>query len=262
MDDPTAESGGSQSPAQPLDTSPPPSAPAGSAESSGAGGARPGQPPMRGPLFIVVAVLLLLASAFVAFTIFKRKPVAQLSPDASPKPTSQPTKSFRDATTGIAFDYPADWSQLKSAGVAPTTKAFLGTGKGELLKLDVYTLSDPPTTEMIPTRQMTDTLDKTMTENADATITTRELTNINGVNTWHYIAQFRDPELGVGVWDVWFFFSGAKLEKLLFQAFPLTDYDNKFKAEFANVVRSYHTVPRGKGGATPAPSEPAPSPSK
>src|SRR5437762_2927628 len=112
MDDPTAESGGSQSPAQPLDTSPPLSAPAGSAEHSGAGGARPGQPPMRGPLFIVVAVLLLLASAFVAFTIFKRKPVAQLSQDASPKPTSQPTKSFRDATTGIAFDYPADWSQL------------------------------------------------------------------------------------------------------------------------------------------------------
>jgi hypothetical protein len=260
MDDSTAGSGGGQSSSGPVDTSPAPPAGAAAAESvsgSGAGGEQKTKGPVtRGPLFAVVALVLLLASIFAGRLIFKRDKPIDRPPSSSSSPTARApaTKSFRDATEGIAFDYPADWSQLESAATGPTTKAFLGTGRGELLKLDVYMLTDPPAPEAIPTRQMTDTLDKTMTDNADATITTRELRNVNGVNTWHYIAQFRDAELGEGVWDVWFFFSGAKLEKLLFQAFPLSDYDGKYKTEFENVVRSYHTVPRGKGGATPAPS--------
>lgn len=213
----------------------------------------------RGPVFAVVALALLIGSIVAGNLIFKRDRPSTLPPDntqSSPAPTAPATKDFRDAALGIAFEYPADWSPLESAATTATTKAFLGTGKGELLKLDVYTLTDPPAPEAIPTRQMTDTLDQTMTENVTATITTRELRNVNGINTWHYIAQFQDPELGEGVWDVWFFFSGSKLEKLLFQAFPLSDYDGKYKAEFENVVRSYHTVPRGKAGTAPAPGQP------
>lgn len=216
----------------------------------------------RGPAFAVVALVLLIASIVAGNLIFKRDRPSALptAPAPSPTPTAPATKSFRDAALGIAFEYPADWSPLQSAATTETTKAFLGTGKGELLKLDVYMLADPPAPEAIPTRQMTDTLDQTMTENVTATITTRELRNVNGINTWHYIAQFRDPELGEGVWDVWFIFSGAKLEKLLFQAFPLSDYDAKFKAEFESVVRSYRTVPRGKAGTLPSPEQPAASP--
>ena len=87
----------------------------------------------------------------------------------------------------------------------------------------MYNLEEPPTTDAIASRQVQDALDKIISENVDATITLRELKNVNGANTWHYVSQFRDPELGVGVHDVWFFFSGVKLEKLLFQAFSQAD---------------------------------------
>ena len=263
MDDPTAEPGGGGQPsARPVGTSPPPPPPAGPEEGAGAGDARPKRPVSRGPLFAVVALVLLAGSIFAGNAIFKRnKPLESLPPASSPKASAQPTKSFRDAATGIAFDYPADWSELTSPTAGPSTKAIFGTGRGELVKLDVYNLEEPPTTDAIASRQVQDALDKIISENVDATITLRELKNVNGVNTWHYVSQFRDPDLGVGVHDVWFFFSGVKLEKLLFQAFPISDYDSKYKAEFEDIVRSYHTVPRGKGGAT-APSELAPSPSK
>jgi hypothetical protein len=211
-----------------------------------------------------VALVLLAGSIFAGNAIFKRnKPLNTLSPTESPKASAQPTKSFRDATTGIAFDYPADWSELTSPTVGPSTKGIFGTGKGELVKLDVYTpFEEVPTADTIASRNVQDLLDKmTVGDNTDATITLKELQNINGTNTWHYVAQFRDPELGVGIHDVWFFFSGIKLEKLLFQAFPISDYDRKFKGEFNDIVRSYHTVPRSQGAAPP-PSGPAPAPSK
>jgi hypothetical protein len=246
-------------------TAPPPPAGTSRPQAAPAGGPTGAKPPVkRGPLFAVVALVLLMGSIFAGNAIFKRdRPVGALpTPTASPTAKAPATKSFRDAASGIAFDYPADWSELESPTVGATTKAILGTGRGELLKLDVFALEEPPTTETIATRQVQDALDKIISENADATITLRELKNVNGVNTWHYISQFRDPELGVGVHDVWFFFSGVKLEKLVFQAFPISEYNSKYKAEFDDVVRSYHTVPRGKAGAPPAPSQPAPAPSK
>ena len=249
---------GTTAPPAPAEASPLPAAP-------GAGGPTGAKPPVkRGPLFAVVALALLIGSIFAGNAIFKRdQPIEPLpTPSMSPTANAPATKSFRDAESGIAFDYPAGWSQLESPAIGASTKAILGTGRGELLKLDVFALEEPPTTETIATRQIQDALDKIISENADATITLRELKNVNGVNTWHYISQFRDPDLGVGVHDVWFFFSGVKLEKLLFQAFPISEYNSKYKAEFDDVVRSYHTVPRGKAGASPAPSQPAPSPSK
>ena len=269
MDDPTTDQAETSSgedktaaPPAPAGTSPPPAAP-------GAGAPTGPKPPIkRGPLFAVVALVLLIGSIFAGNAIFKRdRPIDALpTPSVSPTPNAPATRSFRDAAAGVAFEYPAAWSELESPTVGPSTKVMLGTGRGELLKLDVYTLEDPPTTETIATRQVQDALDKIISDNADATITLRELRNVNGVNTWHYISQFRDPELGVGVHDVWFFFSGVKLEKLLFQAFPISEYNSKYKAEFDDVVRSYHTVPRGKSDASPAPttapSQPAPSPSK
>lgn len=255
---PAGSGGGTTAPPAPDGPSRPPPGP-------GTGGPAGAKPPVRrGALFAVVALVLLIGSIFAGNAIFKRdRPIGALpTPSGSPTPTAPATKSFRDAATGIAFDYPADWSELESPNVSGTTKAIFGTGRGELVKLDVFALEEPPTTETIATRQVQGALDKIISENADATITLKELKNVNGVNAWHYISQFRDPELGVGVHDVWFFFSGVKLEKLLFQAFPISEYESKYRAEFDDVVRSYHSVPRGKGGATPAPSQPAPSPSK
>lgn len=67
------------------------------------------------------------------------------------------------------------------------------------------------------------------------------LKDLNGVPAWHYISQFKDPQLGVGLHDVYFIFSGAKLEKLLFQAFPIPTTTRGSKAVFDAVVDSYRT---------------------
>jgi hypothetical protein len=270
MDDPTEqESTGSEQPEAPAAPAAPTTA--ATPPATGGGDGTGEKPPARkaggrGPVFYIGAGALLIASVFGGKALIgtdrgNLPPRPSPTPDASPSPTAPANKEFRNVDIGITFEYPADWQDLSSNSVEKTTIALVGTGGGELLKLDVFPLEEPPTTEAVASNEVRDSLDKIIARNETATVTLRELKSVNGVPAWHYIAQFRDPDLGVGIHDVWFFFSGKKLEKLTFQAFPISEYNSKFKAVFDGIVATYRTVPRGSGGATPAPASPAPAPS-
>jgi hypothetical protein len=213
-------------------------------------------------VFYIAALALLIASVLGGKALIGtdrglvgRTPPPDESP--SPSPTSPPTKQFRNVDLGITFSYPAEWQDLTSPSVSESTVVIVGTGAGELAKLDVFTLPEPTTQQAVASREVQDSLDRLVAANATATVTLRQLQTVNGVPAWHYVAQFEDPDLGVGIHDHWFFFSGNKLEKLTFQAFPLREYNEKFRTVFEGIVNTYRTVPRG--GAPAAPTSPAPA---
>ena len=238
-----------------------------------AGGDAAGTPPPakkggRGPIFYVAAAALLVASVFGGKALIgaDRGPAGRTPPPTespSPSPSAPATKQFRNVDIGITFDYPAEWQDLTSPSVGDSTIVIVGTGAGELAKLDVFPLPEPTSAQAVASREVQDSLDKLVAANATATVTLRQLQTVNGVPAWHYVAQFEDPDLGVGIHDHWFFFSGNKLEKLTFQAFPLREYNEKFRAVFEGIVNTYRTVPRGGAaapGPSPSPGSPPPSP--
>ncbi|MGH2690533.1 MAG: hypothetical protein ACRDKW_17250, partial [Actinomycetota bacterium] len=211
------------------------------------------------------AVALLVASVFGGKALIgtDRGPVGGTPPPTdspSPSPTAAATKQFRNVDIGITFDYPAEWQDLTSPSVGESTIVIVGTGAGELAKLDVFPLPEPTTAQAVASREVQDSLDKLVATNASATVTLRQLQTVNGVPAWHYVAQFEDPELGVGIHDHWFFFSGNKLEKLTFQAFPLREYNEKYRTVFEGIVNTYLTVPRGGNPAPPTSPAASPAP--
>jgi hypothetical protein len=218
-------------------------------------------------VFAIAALALLVGSIVAGNAIFKREAPSGVqttpAPSPSPSPTAPATKEFRSVEAGITFKYPADWSPLSLEHDPDTTIAAFGTDQGELVKLDVYALQEPATTATIASPEVQERLAKIVAANESATITLRELKTVNGRDAWHFRTQFTDAKLGVGVHDIWFFFSGVKLEKLLFQAFPISEYNAKYRQVFDEIVGTYHTVPRGVAGSAPPPAEsPAPSPAQ
>ncbi|MGH2722289.1 MAG: hypothetical protein ACRDJO_11925, partial [Actinomycetota bacterium] len=262
---------GTEKPAAPEPEKPAPAAAAAGGTPAAGGGDGPAKTPAkkagRGPIFYVAAAGLLVASVVGGKALIgtDRGPVGRTPPPSespSPSPTAPATKQFRNVDIGITFDYPAEWQDLTSPSVGESTIVIVGTGAGELAKLDVFPLPEPTSPQAVASSEVQASLDKLVASNTRATVTLRQLQTVNGVPAWHYVAQFEDPDLGVGIHDHWFFFSGRKLEKLTFQAFPLREYNEKYRAVFETIVSTYLTVPRGGDaapGATPVPRSPAPA---
>jgi hypothetical protein len=240
-----------------------PAAPAPPPATPPPGGQGPGRSRRQGALFAIAAIVLLVGSMLAGRAIFGRdRPEPEASPTASPtgspSPTAPRTKRYRNQIEGVAFEYPANWRDLESDKKGPTTVALLGTGAGELLKLDVFKLDQVIGPEVLRDVSFQDALQANIqAANEQATITLRELTSINGVNAMHFRYQFKDATLGLGIHDHWFFFSGGKMETLVFQVFPSSEYP-KFSETFARIVRSYQSVPLapqpGQGSPPPSPT--------
>ncbi|MGH2733033.1 MAG: hypothetical protein ACRDJG_08880 [Actinomycetota bacterium] len=226
--------------------------------SSKEGGVRPRRGPRWVPLvgaIVVGAVVLFGASYFVATRLFRRPAPGAPSAARSPTPGSNPQSpanfvTFRDEEAGISISYPKTWTRFRKPGDEQVKLAAGVRDSGDLFLLRVIPLDKAiPPTAVFSLKNEFDRLIGAEKLN----IIKQEQMTLNGLVGWHYLYTFGDDAgRETGFKSHYLLANGAKIDVLVFQAFP--------KADFKGLARTFDQI-AGTFASTPrAEPQPAPSP--
>jgi hypothetical protein len=226
---------------------------------------------------LVVLVLLLASGAIFAGRAVVKKYVldGRDIPDAAPGTTADETVTFTDEKAGIKVSYPEDWKQIEnnsridlSEDESSEVRLVAGPAQDEpALLLRVKPL--PAEINYDPDMSANDLgiiqgqLDKLISP--DVEVLERTPINHKGKLGFHYLYVLKQQSTGrEGVHSHYFVFDGAKLNVLVFEVFPRTEFE-EIAPTFDRIFESFESEkrdgppvasPTASAEATLAPAQP------
>lgn len=211
-------------------------------------------------VILAVALIAGIAAFLLARMVLggKRQPPppdAATSPSASASPAAAFT-TFTDREAGFSIRFPRSWKKFGTGG-DPNVRLIAGPpGSGqELVKVRVERLTSNLPPSFARTREFKEATEQAIGQEVNV-LQQRQL-ELNGLPGWHYLYQFQDKQTGArGLHSHYFLLSGAKIDIIIFQAIPESDFKPLAK-EFDRIAESFRSVRR----PAPPPGQQSPSPS-
>lgn len=157
-------------------------------------------------------------------------------------------QTYRDDQTGFTLFHPTSW--LPIARPQQTQRLLLNAGG-----LSSFLVRVQPTEQAIATaedlKNIGSVTDGIAASGDNVEVLKRDPLNVNGMPGFFYLSRFTDKESGkVGVNAHYFLFQGRKMNILLFQAVPETEFA-RLAPDFDKVLGSFRSDPEPP--AAPAP---------
>jgi hypothetical protein len=222
---------------------------------------------------LVVLVLLLASGAiFAGRAVVKKYVLDGRDIPSAPGTTADETVTFTDDKAGIKLSYPEDWKQIENNSRIDltedeTTEVRLVAGPAQdepALLVRVKPL--PAEINYDPDMSANDLgiiqgqLDKLISP--DVQVLERTPINHKGKLGFHYLYVLKQQRTGrEGVHSHYFVFDGAKLNVLVFEVFPRTEFE-ELAPTFDQIFESFESEKRdGPPAASPeaSPAPPAPA---
>lgn len=221
---------------------------------------------------LVVLTLVLGLGAYVLGTnLVNRGRIV----DTPPATTPDKTVTFNDEKAGIKLSYPETWKQLENNSQVDITedeatevRLIAGPSEDEP-RLLVRVKPLPAEINYDPNMSAQDLaviqgqLDRLISP--DVEILSKQPINDKGKLGFHYLYVLKQQETGrEGVHSHYFIFDGAKINVLVFEVFPRSEFE-KVASTFDAILESFTSEPRrapagapsvSPGGESPAPAAP------
>jgi len=223
---------------------------------------------------LVALTLLLGLGAYALGTnlVNRGRPTGAEQPGTTP----DETVTFTDERAGIKISYPESWRQIENnsrieLSEDEDTQVRLIAGPAQdkpALKVRVVPLPEEivydPDMSANDLAVIQGTLDELIV-GPNVEILSRRPVNHKGLLGFHYLYAFKQESTGrEGAHSHYFIFDGAKMNVLIFEALPRTEFDG-FAATFDQILESFtserRAAPRtAEAPGAGAPEAPAPAP--
>lgn len=232
--------------------------------------ATPNKPLLMRAGLVLLVVLLGTGAVFLGREVVKKYVLDGRDIPTAPGTKADDTVTFTDEKGGIKLSYPDTWKQIENNSRIditddPATEVRLIAGPAQdKPSLLVRVKPLPAEINYDPNMSANDlgviqgSLDKLI--GPDVQILERRPINDKGKLGFHYLYVLKQQETGrEGVHSHYFVFDGAKLNVLVFEVFPRSDFE-KMAPTFDKIFESFTSERRAAPASpAPAPSEPAPA---
>ena len=230
--------------------------------------ATPNKPLLMRAGLVLLVVLLGTGAVFLGRAVVKKYVLDGRDIPTAPGTKADETVTFTDEKGGIKVSYPDTWKQIENNSRIditddPATEVRLIAGPAQdepSLLLRVKPL--PAEINYDPNMSANDlgiiqgSLDKLIS--SDVQILERKPINDKGKLGFHYLYVLKQQATGrEGVHSHYFVFDGAKMNVLVFEVFPRSEFE-KMAPTFDKIFESFTSEKR----AAPTPPPPAPAPSE
>ena len=218
---------------------------------TGAGGRRSGRPggsegvlrrKFEIDVRILGLVLLVVAVAVGAYFLGHRSSTSTSKPPSAAASNKVPTEftSFNDPVTGTKLAFPKAWTRLPTANSEADIRLALSAGGSDLVLLRVIPLEGAVTAaNMGDVKAVTDAL----VSGQKVNVLQQQQVEVNGLPGYYYLYTYTDAQTGQqGVHAHYFLFQGKKMNSIVFQAQPSTDFQ-RLAPTFDQVANSFHSAP-------------------
>lgn len=213
-------------------------------------------------------VLLTLTLGMGAYILGTNLVMQGRDVDETPGTTPDETVTFTDDQAGIKLSYPESWRQIENnsrieISEEPETQIRLIVGpeqnqptlKIRVVHLDTEIDYDPDMTAG-ELAAVLETYEQELIAGPNVEVLSRRPINDKGLLGLHYLYAFKEQATGrEGIHSHYFIFHGAKMNVLIFEALPRSEFDGLAPA-FDAILESFNSTRRALPAGAPAPAAP------
>jgi hypothetical protein len=156
--------------------------------------------------------------------------------------TKAPTDftAFNDPATGTRLSFPKAWTRLPTTDSEADIRLALSAGGSDLVLLRVIPLQSEVTAANLgDLKAVTDAV----VSGGKVQVLQQQQVEVNGLPGYYYLYTYTDAQNGQqGVHAHYFLFQGKKMNSIVFQAEPTSDFQ-RLATTFDQVANSFHSAP-------------------